>query len=92
MARVALSAEPCEDYVSREVVRRIIDSPRSKRQMLDMLASLPSVTPRQKTGHWRDKYEYDDLFKYYCPECHTGSDLRTTYCPNCGAKLVESEE
>ena len=31
------------DLVSREVVRRIIDSPRTQEQMLDMLASIPSA-------------------------------------------------
>lgn len=31
------------DLVSREVVRRIIDSPRTQGQMLDMLASIPSA-------------------------------------------------
>ena len=31
------------DLVSREVVRRIIDSPRTQGQMLDMLNSIPSA-------------------------------------------------
>ena len=32
-----------DDFVSREIVRRIIDSPRSKQQMLDILDSLPKI-------------------------------------------------
>ena len=31
------------DYISREVARRLIDSPRSKEQMLSMLKDIPSA-------------------------------------------------
>lgn len=31
------------DLIPREVVRRIIDSPRSKRQMLEMLEGIPAM-------------------------------------------------
>ena len=33
------------DTISREMVRRIIDSPRNKKQMLRMLESIPSAEP-----------------------------------------------
>ena len=39
----ALSKEPCGDCISRETARRIIDSGRTKEQMLDMIANTPSV-------------------------------------------------
>lgn len=45
-ASKALSQEPCIDCISREIVRRIIDSGRTKEQMLDMLANTPSVQPK----------------------------------------------
>ena len=32
-----------DNYVSKEVARRIIDSPRSKQQMLNILDSLPKI-------------------------------------------------
>lgn len=44
---------------------------------------------KPKTGHWINKYH--EVFKYYCDKCGTGSDLRTQYCPNCGARM-ESED
>ena len=34
------------DYISKETARRIIDSGRTKEQMLDMLENTPSVQPK----------------------------------------------
>lgn len=46
---------------------------------------------KPKTGHWINKYH--EVFKYYCcDKCGTGNDLRTNYCPNCGAKMIEPQE
>ena len=79
-----------DELISREVVRRIIDSPRNQRQMLEMLESVPAVQP--KTGRWI--WWTDDRKDYAkCSECCFGeegemfwSDV-TRYCPNCGAKM-----
>lgn len=40
---VGEKGEPMRDLIYRETARRIIDSPRSKEQMLTMLSSTPSV-------------------------------------------------
>ena len=43
----------------------------------------------QKTGHWiEDEYE----MKVWCSECGEENDMCSKYCPNCGAKMAESEE
>lgn len=66
-----------------------------KQACADILNDLPSVTPKQRTGHWRH-YEgmlicsecgaefYDDIMEY------CGDDVPKC-CPNCGVKM-ESEE
>jgi len=58
--------------------------------------ALPSVRPTEKVGEWCE--QHDDYFGWYeCSECGYGSggemqyrsegDVRTNYCPNCGAKM-----
>lgn len=96
-ATKALSAEPCEDAISRQAAQDYIaeylsqylyDDVRAAVEVIDeYIGELPPVTPKQKTGHWKDRYH--DMFKYYCSKCETGSDLRTSYCPNCGAKMSD---
>ena len=49
---------------------------------------------KQKTGHWI--LTDDDIF-VYCSECEDSYykrpiDASWFYCPNCGAKMSESEE
>jgi predicted RNA-binding Zn-ribbon protein involved in translation (DUF1610 family) len=66
---------------------------------------LPSVTPQPKMGKWihREDFDYIDIDKvvhehYICKDCgfihdfidgHTG---QYNYCPQCGAKMAESED
>lgn len=47
------------DLIYRETARRIIDSPRSKSQMLTVLKCTPSVQPDSCEGcKWEDGYGY----------------------------------
>lgn len=61
-----------------------------------MVKQAPSVTPQQKTGHW-EFVEYDSrmIGNWHCSECRhiARYSLRWfNYCPNCGAKMAESED
>ena len=69
---------------------------------------LPSVTPKQKTGRWLMPQQDDGMsdpiyYQVRCSECGFDLDPQTwhmelhqygadKYCPNCGAKMGESED
>lgn len=65
----------------------------------------PSVIPQPKTGHWEwVQYDYNSkLGDWHCSECKSvviecvskeekGGIPLYKYCPQCGAKMVESQE
>lgn len=56
---------------------------------VDELRQLPSVTPKQRAGHW---IECEEEVKCFCSECKEISDYPTQFCPNCGAKMEEMKE
>ena len=74
----------------------------------NVIAQLPSVTPKQRTGHWITKdgkeqgYDIAGVKTWYiqivCSECGfiktaiEGHTGQYHYCPNCGAKMVEPQE
>lgn len=69
--------------------------------------AIKALEQELKTGHWLTHKEYCDknnllpsgLGSYFwCSECDCGIDSKVfymvnyNYCPNCGAKMVESQE
>ncbi len=64
--------------------------------MVKCVKGMSSVTPQEpKTGHWTehphewgDNWQYSD---YECSICHNWAHFDTDFCPNCGAKMAESE-
>lgn len=57
---------------------------------------LPSVQSTRPTGKWIEKEDYNLDTYYECSECGAdycieGDILIHKYCPNCGAKMTESE-
>lgn len=58
---------------------------------------LPLVTPQPKTGWWiEERNDYGELINWHCSNCYEDSGFITTckwdYCPECGARMVESED
>lgn len=49
------------------------------------LNEVPSIQPKQKTGHW--VCLDDDELAYGCSECKSVSLRESKYCPNCGAYM-----
>lgn len=72
----------------------------------DFIKSLPSVNPQPKTGHWIEKdvvlQEDNAIEEWQSARCDKCGKYHTTpfmyyfshyeYCPNCGAKMVGSQE
>jgi hypothetical protein len=99
MAIEALEQQPCEDCISREAVDEYItnllsgylyDEERTRLEDLTtFIWELPSVQPTRPTGKWETFVE--DYNK--CSKCgEMGKFYRIyKYCPNCGAKMGESE-
>ena len=94
-----LKQQPCEDCVSREAVLDIVNNPLNIR-LADIIQALPSVTPKEKTGHWIKRH-YTKLngirfsmdvcnqcFEEFSYDHETGIGTYN-YCPNCGAKMEE---
>lgn len=67
-----------------------------------ILRKLPTATPTRPKAKWieRDLESYNPITRdrkiYVCSNCHLGIDSSVhrfaNYCPNCGAKMEESEE
>ena len=96
----ALKQEPCEDAVSREAVLNVIEREHFKGDAISEIERLPSVAPARAKGKWCE--QNDDYFDWYeCSECAYGSegemernreyDVRTNFCPNCGADMRGGE-
>lgn len=94
-----LEQEPSGDAISRRAVLKLFATHDGK-YLFEAIRDLPSVTPKQRTGHWI----YTDYHTWCCSECggnpHRGTGftpnkdgmkMQWKYCNLCGAKM-ESEE
>lgn len=92
----ALEQQPCEDAISRQAVIEIAKS--SKSNWIDnsvlykRVNELSPVNPQPKTGHWIHLKHN----KGKCSECHDVVLIaqmygNANYCPNCGARMIESQ-
>ena len=65
-------------------------------EMSDDIKALPFVTPSRRYGRWLKE---NPFLLSTCSECgnnaigyHGFAETLTTFCPNCGAKMVEPQE
>lgn len=95
--------QPCDDTISRQAVLDLIVVPMPT--LTQNIKELPPVTPRQKMGRWIP-VEYPTGVEAFGVKEMTAMELRCSvcgkevdisdgdfkFCPNCGAKMTESEE
>lgn len=99
MAIKALEQEPCEDCISRQAVKDILDARGVKAIMTfeyfkELLDKLPSVTPQQKTGWWIyiANSKVNGLKIVECSSCGRRTYGSGKYCSNCGAKMEREDK
>ena len=106
MLSPVISAEPCEDCISRRAAIEYfmtntnwhdedgdeIDDADEKRKLLeDYFSGVPSVTPARKKGEWEVAIGYDPNRSFMCDCCMKMAYEPTPYCPNCGAEMNEED-
>jgi len=85
-----LSAEPCEDCISREKALKCFTWTNSKGDAWTGIKNLPPVTPKQKMGRWEYTGTYDEDGMLECSVCRREVDpscYHYKFCPMCGAKM-----
>jgi len=98
----ALEQQPCDDCISRQEAINCVTLNEFRYKIVEDMKTLPSVTPKEKTGHWKP-IEYDGYADGYpvwdvweCSECgleHNGDkESLTAFCPDCGIKMIEPQE
>ena len=57
--------------------------------------AIKALEQEPKTGHWIPLGNYDDWGNersYKCSECGDVDTYPDNYCPNCGVRMVETQE
>ncbi len=54
---------------------------------------IQALEQEPKTGHWEwNQYDANPkIGNYHCTNCHSVGRVFYSYCPNCGARMAESE-
>ena len=86
------------DLISRDFMKKLgatCIAKRSKTGELVAISSIDNLPSAEKTARWKpldkEKAQYY-MFGYLCSKCGAPAKSPTKYCPNCGAKMGESEE
>ena len=85
----AIKCLECDfDITGKENMKTVVNYINSAH---DKIVNLPRVKQEPKTGHWNDIPKYKDI-AWQCSECEHFTTMKHNYCPNCGAKMIESQE
>ena len=91
MAIEALSAETCEDCISRAEALKNLALTNSKDDVYRMINSLSSVQPIRPKGKWIKGDKSLQCLKCGAKGENIETDFVFNYCPCCGADMRESE-
>lgn len=87
------------DVLVDELARAISDERccisrgRSTATIMRDILHLPPVKPQEPIGHWITlKDEYGDVHEAVCSNCDSNGNHKWSYCPHCGAKMIEPQE
>lgn len=90
--------QPCEDAVSRQAVLDQAVDYGSNTYLIPVnsVKTLPSVTPKEKTGNWETtttRFCGRTFEVIECSCCKVKQEwfAETKFCPNCGARMQEVE-
>lgn len=98
----ALKGEHSEDAISRKAVNELqryrynCGDTTITCVSLDSINKLPPVSSQTRKGRWiEERNDYGEITHWHCSHCYDDSGFITTckwdFCPNCGAKMTESE-
>ena len=92
-ARFDYEQEPCEDAISRQYLldNCVVDKVTMPYVPISKIQEAPPANQQEpKTGHWIDTDE--GFSPCECSECESVEFIKSKFCPNCGARMAESEE
>lgn len=83
----------CEDYLKlcpKDSIAYLATL--KEKEFYDMAIKALEQEPRK--GHWIDCDNSEDYSAdgYDCSVCGVNAEYATSYCPNCGARMVEPQE
>ena len=103
-----LEQQTCEDTISRQAVLSYISNDLgfgneengydlerkiTQEEIYNFVKKMHTVTPKEKTGKWiNEKWHGLDLIGVTCSNCHVVESRFSAYYPNCGAKMIKSQE
>ena len=73
----------------------MLETGKEQEDLIEVIKAIPSAEP--KTAHWiADIDRWGDVITtvngYRCDKCNAFDSDKDNYCPNCGAKMAESED
>ena len=87
-----IDADALVDFIDCGHLRNPLESCFSERDVVDMLESRPTIDAAPVVrGEWKNVYKsgYKPNPENVCSECDCWSHRRSSFCPNCGAKMED---